>query len=249
MLLNFIVLTGTALVTKNQIIIISTTLISILIFTTYIFIKHFDKFKFNVQIKKWIKYDSVELFNNVAFFFIFLFGLSNAMEFGNQYILALTFVALITDFQWDSFDAIIEAANIDISKKKFNYMEHTKNGYKLLLILLLTSFIMCAVLFNFYDLNIKLVAIYFSFELINFILYPIYKINTCYLQLEYSAFKTTSNKIVASTLRFFVSLLPTPFCTGLGQICSSIYQFITTNLIFEKNYIINSNRIEKRKCI
>ena len=41
--------------------------------------------------------DSVELFNNIAFFFIFLFGLSNAMEFGSQYTLALTFVALITD--------------------------------------------------------------------------------------------------------------------------------------------------------
>lgn len=245
-LLNFIVLIGSSLITKNQIIIISTTLISILIFTTYIFIKHFDKFKFNVQFKKWIKYDSVELFNNVAFFFIFLFGLSNAMEFGSQYTLALTFVALITDCQWDTFGAITEAANIDISKKKFNYKEHIKNGYKLLLILLSTVFMMFIILFSFYDLNMKLVAIYFSFELINFSMYPIYRINTCYLQLEYSAIKTTGNKIIASTLRFIVSLLPTPFCTGLGQICSSTYQFITTNIMFRKNYVINNNTIEKR---
>ena len=130
-MLNFIVLIGTSLITKNQILIISVTLVSILIFTTYIFIKHFDKFKFNIPIRKWIKYDSVELFNNIAFFFIFLFGLSNAMEFGSKYTLALTFVALITDCQWDTFDAITEAANIDISKKKFNYKEHIKNGYKL----------------------------------------------------------------------------------------------------------------------
>ena len=245
-LLNFVVLIGTSLITRNQIVIISITLLSILIFTTYIFIKHFDKFKFNIPIKKWIKYDSVELFNNVAFFFIFLFGLSNAMEFGTQYTLALTFVALITDCQWDTFDAIVEAANIDISKKKFNYKEHIKNGYKLLLLLLLTVFIMFAILFRFYDLDMKLVAIYFGFELINFSIYPIYRINTCYLQLEYSAIKTTSNKIVASILRFLVSLLPTPFCTGLGQICSSIYQFITTDIMLRKNYVIDENNFIKK---
>lgn len=78
-LLNFIILIGTSLITKNQIIIITLTLISILCFTIYIFIKHFDKFQFNIKIGKWIKYDSVELFNNIAFFFIFLFGLSNTM--------------------------------------------------------------------------------------------------------------------------------------------------------------------------
>ncbi len=92
----------------------------------------------------------------------------------------------------------------------------------------------------------KLVAMYFSFELINFSMYPIYRINTCYLQLQYSAIKTTSNKIVASTLRFIVSLLTPLFCTGLSQICSSIYQFITTNIILRKNYIIKKNIIEKR---
>ena len=96
-LLNFIVLIGSSLLFKNQIIIITITLISILIYTIYVAIKSFDKFKFKFDILKCIKYDSVELFNNIAFFFIFLFGLSNAMEFGEQYTLALTFVALITE--------------------------------------------------------------------------------------------------------------------------------------------------------
>jgi len=240
-LLNFIVLIGTSLITKNQIIIISVTLISILIFTIFIFVKHFDKFKLNIQVGKWIKYDSVELFNNIAFFFIFLFGLSNAMEFGEQYTLALTFIALITDCQWDTTDAIVEAANIDISKKRFNHKEHIKNAYKLLLLLLTTVLIMFVVLYRFYDLNMKLVWIYFSFELINFAIYPIYRINTCILQLEYSAIKTTTNKIFSSILRFFVSLLPTPFCTGLGQVTSSIYQFISTNIMLKKKYKIDRN--------
>lgn len=238
-LLNFVLLIGTSLITKNQIIIIETTLIPLLLFTIYIYIKNSDKFKFNINVLKCIKYDSVELFNNIAFFLIFLFGLSNALEYGEVYATALTFIALITDTQWDTFDAIKEVATIDISKRKFNYIQHRNNAYKLLFILFGTSLLMFGVLYNFYDLDFKITIIYFSFEIVNFLIYPIYRIKTCYLQLEYSAFKITSNKIVASTLRMFMSLLKTPFCTGIGQVCSSIYQFITVNIMFKHNFKID----------
>lgn len=246
-ILNFIVLIGSSLLLKNQILIITITLLSILIYTIYVAIKSFDKFNFKFDILKCIKYDSVELFNNLAFFFIFLFGLSNAMDFGEQYTLALTFVALITDTQWDVFDAINILAKIDISKNKFNYKEHKKNAYKLLLILLATILLMFIVLYRFYDLNIMLVIIYFSFELINFLVQPIYKLKTCYLQLEYSAIKTTGNKMISSGLRMIVSLLKTPFCTGLGQVASSIYQLISLNIMFGKNFKIGEDGFIKSK--
>ena len=243
-LLNFILLIGTSLITKNQIIIIATTLIPLAIYTLYIYIKNSNKFKFNINVLKCIKYDSVELFNNIAFFLIFLFGLSNALEYGEMYATALTFIALITDTQWDTFDAIKEAATIDISKRKFNYIEHRNNAYKLLGILFGTSLMMFAFLFGFYDLDFKITMIYFSFEIVNFLIYPIYRIKTCYLQLEYSAFKITSNKIIASILRMFMSLLKTPFCTGIGQVCSSIYQFITVSIMFDHNF-----KIDKTGCV
>lgn len=242
-LLNFILLIGTSLITKNQVIIITTTLIPLTLYTLYIYIKNSDKFKFNINVLKCIKYDSVELFNNIAFFLIFLFGLSNALEYGEQFAIALTFVALITDTQWDTFDAIKEAATIDISKRKFNYIEHRNNAYKLLGILFGTSLIMFVLLYGFYDLDFKITMIYFSFEIVNFLIYPIYRIKTCYLQLEYSAFKTTSNKIIASILRMFMSLLKTPFCTGIGQVCSSVYQFITVSIMFGDNF-----KIDKTGC-
>lgn len=243
-LLNFILLIGTSLITKNQIIIISTTLIPLALYTLYIYIKNSDKFKFNINVLKCIKYDSVELFNNIAFFLIFLFGLSNTLEYGELYATALTFIALITDTQWDTFDAIKEAATIDISKRKFNYIEHRNNAYKLLGILFGTSLIMFVLLYGFYDLDFKITMIYFSFEIVNFLIYPIYRIKTCYLQLEYSAFKTTSNKIIASILRMLMSLLKTPFCTGIGQVCSSVYQFITVSIMFGHNF-----KIDKTGCV
>lgn len=94
-------------------------------------------------------------------------------------------------------------------------------------------------LYSFYDLDFKITMIYFGFEIVNFIIYPIHRIKTCYLQLEWSSFKTTSNKIAASLLRMFMSLLKTPFCTGIGQVCSSIYQFISVSIFFKMNYKVD----------
>lgn len=247
-LLNLVLLVGTSLITKNQSVIVITTLIPLFLFTLYIIIKNSDKFKLKLNIPKCIKYDSVELFNNIGFLLIFLFGLSNAINFGEKYTLALTFVALITDTQWDTADAIVTAATIDISKNNFNYKEHKRNAYKLLGILFLTSLIMFSLLYRFYDLDFKITMIYFAFEIVNFLIYPIYRIKTCYLQLEWSSFKTTGNKIFSLFLRMILSLTKTPFCTGIGQACSSVYQFITVSIFFKLNFKVDKkgNVIRKR---
>lgn len=240
-ILNFIVLIASALLLKDKMNMVITTLIVIFVYVLLVTIKQFKKFKFSCNVLNFIKYDSVEIFNNFAFFLIFLFGLSNALEYGEKYAIALTFVALITDTQWDSFDAISTVAKIDISQNKFNYKQHRRNAYILLTILLTTVFIMFISLYGLYELNLTITLIFLSFELINFIIYPIYRIKTCYLQLEYSAIKTTTNKMVSSTLRMIISLLKTPFCTGIGQVCSSIYQFISINSMFYKNFKINAD--------
>lgn len=247
-LLNLVLLVGTSLITKNQSVIVTTTLIPLFLFTLYIIIKNSDRFKLKLNIFKCIKYDSVELFNNIGFLLIFLFGLSNAINFGEKYTLALTFVALITDTQWDTADAIVTAATIDISKNNFNYKEHKRNAYKLLGILFLTSLIMFSLLYRFYDLDFKITMIYFAFEIVNFLIYPIYRIKTCYLQLEWSAFKTTGNKIFSLFLRMILSLTKTPFCTGIGQACSSVYQFITVSIFFKLNFKVDKkgNVIRKK---
>ena len=248
-LLNLVLLVGTSLITKNQSVIVITTLIPLFLFTLYIIIKNSDKFKLKLNIPKCIKYDSVELFNNIGFLLIFLFGLSNAINFGEKYTLALTFVALITDTQWDTADAIVTAATIDISKNNFNYKEHKRNAYKLLGILFLTSLIMFSLLYRFYDLDFKITMIYFAFEIVNFLIYPIYRIKTCYLQLEWSSFKTTGNKIISLFLRMILSLTKTPFCTGIGQACSSVYQFITVSIFFKLNFKVDKkgNIIRKNR--
>ena len=67
-------------------------------------------------------------------------------DWQQKYALALTFVALITDTQWDVYDAISVSAKIDISKNKFNYKQHRNNAYKLFSILLFSVFVMFIIL-------------------------------------------------------------------------------------------------------
>lgn len=247
-ILNFIILVITSLIFKDKMIIVILTLLSILIYVIFVCIKEFNKFKFKCNLLKFVKYDSVELFNNVAFFLIFFFGLSNALDYGEQYGLALTFVALITDTQWDSFEAIATVAKIDISKNNFNYIEHRNNAYKLMIILFSTSVLMFILLYQFYNLNFFITCIFFGFEIVHYLIFPIYKIKTCFLQLDYSAFITTANKVISCILRMFISLLPTPFCTGLGQVLTSLYQFFTINIIFKRKFYVNEKGfILKRK--
>ena len=76
-ILNFTVLILSALLFKNSMIIISLTLTSILIFTIYLVIKERGKINFKFNIKKWIRYDSVNFFHNLCFLIIFLFKFYN----------------------------------------------------------------------------------------------------------------------------------------------------------------------------
>lgn len=240
-MLNFVTLIISSLLFSNKMAIVITTLLVIFLYLIFLIAKTYQKFKLEIHIIKYIKYDSVEVFNNIAFFIIFLFGLSNILEYGEKYVTALNFVALITDTQWDAFEAIATVAKIDISKNKFNYKEHRNNSYKLLFLLLSTVFIMFVTLYSFYELNFGITMIYLSFELVNFIVFPIYRLKTCYLQLEYSAIKTTSNKIISSILRMVISFIKTPFCTGMGQACSTIYQLFSVNILFHRNFRINKD--------
>lgn len=224
-------------ITKNQVVIINWALLVMLIFIIVMYILEFNEFKMDFKVLKSIKYDSVDALDSVLFFFIYFFGLSNASTYGVEYLAALNFVALITDCQWDSFASIAETAKIDLAKNKFDSKESLKNAYCLLAILYSTIFLMFVIMYNGYELNLGLVAIYLSVEILDLAIYPLHCIKTCYLNLEYSSVKMTANMFVASGIRVTSSFIPTPFCTILGQMISSIYQLITTNIymkVFKK---------------
>ncbi len=240
-LLCFASVNGLALFTKNQNFIVSISLLLIGVFLFFILTRVWERFHFKLNLFNCIKYNSVEFASCCIMFLIFLFGISNALNFGPQYALALTFVALITDTQWDVLDSINIAAQIDITKKKFNYKKSLHNAYKLTFLLVASSILMFIGLYQFYELDFRITLIYFSFEFITFFIDPIIYIRTCFLQLNWSASKTTAQKVLARIFRLGLSLLSTPYCTGIGGLGSSLFQCLTINTMFRKHYLIDKN--------
>lgn len=236
-LINFSTLIGAATITKNEYLTCITSIFILLIYTIIIVIKNIEKFKFSINLAKWIKYDSVELFTSINFFIIYLFGLSNAFEFGEKYVLAITFSTLVTDMQWDITHAIGIVAKIDLSKRKFDYKEHLKNAYKLISMLIVSIIIMSLTMYNGYNTDLLITSIFILGEIFCFIMYPLYIIKTCYLQLEYSAVKTTVHKQIANILRTIMSFIPTPYCTLIGQLVSMMYQLSYTKVLTRKTKI------------
>ena len=213
-LLNFTTLILSAIVTKNQVLTSCITLIFLGIYTLIILITNLDKFKLYINIFKCIKYDSVTFFTRITFVMIYLFGLSNAFSFGTEYVAAISFATLVTDMQWDIINSIAIVAKIDIAKKKFDYNEHVKNAYFLDFLLIISSLIMILILFKGYNVDMKIAGVFIGIEYLTLIMYPLYAIKTCYLQLEYSTMKTTVNKQIADILRTLASaFLATPYCT------------------------------------
>ncbi len=246
-ILNIILITIAALIFKDKWLMVITTLLIMSIYTLYITIKSFEPFKLKFNIFKFIKYDSSELLNNLFFFLIFLVGFSIALGFGPEYALAVAFVSLILDVQWDVYDVIITVAQIDIAKKQFNFKEHMKNAYIFFLILLASIIIMFFVLYWSYDLVFHIVFIFLIVNILNMAAYPFYKIKNCYLQLEYSALKMVGNRLLASGSRLAISFWQNPYCTIVGNSVSTMFQLIIVNAIFKKHFIVNKEGFVERK--
>ncbi len=239
-IVNFSFLIIPAIFIKNQIIVATIALVATAITAICILFKNIEKFKFSINIFKWIRYDSVELATSIMFLLIYLFGLSNAFKYGENYALAISFSTLITDMQWDITHSIGIAARIDIVKNKFKYSEHLKNAFNLIGLILISIIAIFGILYPIYKPELDITLIYIGMEVINFILYPLYNIKMCYIQIEKSALKTTINKQIADTIRFILSFNPTPFCTVIGQLASMTYQLIYSNIVvrFKKEKII-----------
>lgn len=235
-LISFVTLICMSLITKNQYVITMVSLGFLFVYTTVILIKNIDKFKFSLNIFNCIEYDSVEFFTSLNFIIIYLFGFSNAFHFGENYILAISFATLVTDMQWDICHAINTVAKVDISKKKFKYKEHLKNGLILDSMLSLSVIVATILLYKIYNVELNIALVFIGGEILNLLVYPMYIIKICYLQLEQSALKATVNKEVGNILRTAMSFAPTPYCTIIGQMLSMIYQLMFVKVSWKKEY-------------
>ena len=249
-LLNFIVLIGASFLTKNSKIIISATLLTIFAFTLFVFIREVRRVSFRFNILRLIKINSMDFAENLILFFVYLFGIGKAFSFGKEYALAITFVTLITDIQWDVATAIPAKAKIDIAKKRMNFPKSYKNSYVLIFVLILSSIIAFVSMKNFYDLNLGISIIFVVIEYLAFLLYPQYRLKLDFIQLKFSAKIATFIKSSAMAFRLLLVIVfgpITPLALSIAQVLAQLYQVIFVNLVFNRRYKILSTGRAIRK--
>lgn len=249
-LLNFIVFIGASFLTKNSKIIISATLLTIFTFTLFVFIREVRRVSFKFNILSSIKINSMDFGENLILFFVYLFGIGKAFSFGEEYALAITFVTLITDIQWDVATAIPVKAKIDIAKKRMNFPKSYKNSYTLIFVLILSSIIAFVSMKNFYDLNLGISIIFVVIEYLAFLLYPQYRLKLDFIQLKFSAKIATFIKSSAMTFRLLLVIVfgpITPLALSIAQVLAQLYQVIFVSLVFNQRYKILSTGRAIRK--
>ena len=249
-LLNFIVFIGASFLTKNSKIIISATLLTIFAFTLFVFIREVRRVSFRFNILRSIKINSMDFGENLILFFVYLFGIGKAFSFGEEYALAITFVTLITDIQWDVATAIQTKTKIDIAKKRMNFPKSYKNSYVLIFVLILSSIIAFVSMKNFYDLNLGISITFVIIEYLAFLLYPQYRLKLDFIQLKFSAKIATFIKSSAMAFRLLLVIVfspITPFALSIAQVLAQLYQVIFVNLVFSRRYkILSTGRVIRK---
>lgn len=232
-IINLILIVVLALITKNQHITSVVTIIIMGIILHVILFSNIKKFKFNFSIIANIKNSSIGIVENTLMFIIYFFGQVNSYSFGMKYILASTFVGIVSDTQWDMIYAIQTVTHIDVSQENFSFKEHLKNGYKLAFMLILSSIIMSLVLYKLYNPNIVIFLICFLVQVIFMLFFPIITIRQHYLQIRSKETNTnpTLHSGIAKILRTICSFIHNPFCTYIGQIVEMIYNYIYTKIV------------------
>ena len=246
--LNFFVLITLSLMTSNQIIIITFTLIVIALYTFALLLFELRKFKFDFNILSNFKYESMTIFSYIFMFIIYFVGFSNIFNIGIEYMVAINFVSLVTDANWDALSAIDTITKVDISKEKYNYRRNLRHSFLYTLAVSSLSVVLFFSLFKVYHVNLKIGVIYLTLQIVDMILDCYLTQLSIFTQLKYSAKVNTINTMITKVLRTsFSVLLPTAFCTDIGQVAGTVLGIILCVIVRLKNFKLtkDGNLIQK----
>lgn len=225
-LLNFLLIIILSIIIQKEVFAITLTLVVDFIVLAAIFLKYYQKTKFNLSFKNNIRYTSFGLLGNIGMLLTYGIGIGNSFSYGSKYVNAINFGGLTTDAQWDMLDSINTAAKIDFTEKKFNYKESLKNAYKLLAIVISTILIMNITLYWYFKPDIIVLIIILLIQFVDMLSHPLISIRMSYLQINATTNKHNIFYGISRIIRIFCSFIPSAFCTHIGQIFTMIYLYI-----------------------
>ena len=239
--LNLVTVVVTSLITKNQVAILLTNTLSLFVYVAVWFGLKIKKFKFDFNILKNFKYESFGIVGDLFMLIIYLFGFRIAFSFGEEYYLALSFCNLVTDPLWDAVGSIQKIAKIDISQSNYNYKNALKKSAAISVFYIAVGTAVFFTLFRSYGVILEIGIIYLAIQIADIIV-NIFKQNIqVFLQLEYSATKTTLVNLFTKIARAALSIiLFTPFNTDIAQISLGVVGLVILLAFRFKNFNLGS---------
>ena len=128
-LLNFGVLTISALIFTNKLVPLLITLGVLFGYIVFMYIWQMKKFKISFDFFKNFRYESAAIVSSIFMFSIYFFGFKNAFISKPEYLVALNISGLCTDPQWDCLSAIKTVTKVDIAKDRFEYSKTTRQAF------------------------------------------------------------------------------------------------------------------------
>ena len=239
---NFLIVVIVSLLTKNQIAIALSSLIPSTIFIFALFCSQLKKFKLDLNFLSNFKYESSGIVCCIVIFLTYFFSYGNAFQFGPEIILVITFTNLITDSQWDSFEAVSTTVKIDTSSGNYNHKTSTKNQIIYSMVVALSSILFFLIFFDIYKINLKIGLIFLFFNIVDMMLSPIYYGFDSFIQLEYSPTKNIINHLLGYAIRFSIgTFMRNEYCIIIAQIVSSLFMCIFSLYIRFAKYKIDKN--------
>ena len=247
-ILSFASVVITSLVTKNQLTIIIVGLVPIGLFVLYLFFKQLAKFRLDFNIVSNFKYESSNVLCFTVMFATYFFGYGNAFKFGNEYVVALNFVNLISDAQWDSFEAVSTAAKIDITSGTYNHKKSVINSSLFSSSVILITICAYFGFYKIFNVDYKIGLIFLLVQAIDMMLSPLYYGFDTFIQLEYSPTQNTANHLIGYIVRFAIgTFVQNGYCVILAQIISSALMCIHSLTIRFGKYNLEKDGTLSRK--
>ncbi len=239
--LNLLTIVVSALATSEQIVIVLVNLISLFVYCAVLFGLTIKKFKFDFNILTNIKYESADIVSQILMLIIYLFGFSRAFSFGAEYVVAINFVNLVTDPQWDALGSVSTIAKIDISKNQYNFRRALKYSSIITVFYMATSLILFFALFKTYQVALLLGLIFIAFQFFDMLVLSfVYNNIKVFIQLQYSPTKCTLINLLNHAIRTVLAIvILSPFNTVIAQIVCGIVTLPILLILLFKNFKVS----------
>lgn len=197
--------------------------------TQIIEVKYFENnvkagFKFTFNTVKGCKYCYTSLVNNGLMFVTFFFGMKAVFNYGAEFALDVSVMAMATDVQWDMMgNSIFTLSKTEIANGKADMKKLQSSSQAFVLSMAGRSLVIALVIHGIYNINTEFMLVILAFELIDMLTIQKRYVKQTWLDIEFGGKQLIVVALALKVVSMVVSLCaPSQYALWIGQIASGV---------------------------